>query len=762
MAHRHHIPPPSLLCLLTTLLSVATSAVEAFRSCRCRCRCARPSPSLPFPLLPFPSLSDVFNDHVINEPDCKRITALCSTSPGKETQTRRKRRRKSFGRPKRLKNPETLETWRVFGIGVHPDDLSSYLVVGRQKRGSVSPRPAERTYLSKSVLEALLARLRIKSFEVVESTSDDGSRSIESFPPELKDVRIVRRSVDARRRKGSDPNYVYVLDVVLTKQSAADLRLTHQPGRLERLKSGDVVPGPDESVDGNEEATKPRVLIVGAGPAGLFCALHLARSGFKPIVLERGQPVEARGRSIGALIHRRSLDSESNFSFGEGGAGTWSDGKLTTRIGRNGGPVRHVLETLVKYGAPNRILVDGAPHLGTDNLIRLCMNMRQGLEAMGGEIHFGSRVSKFIVDGGSVKSVEVEMQEQSGESTATRTFHGDCGVVLATGHSARDMYYNLHDSGVTLEPKSFACGFRIEHPQSFINEKQYGRDWGPRALTKKASTDRANAEHFAQFDGAKSDQHKGTLPVASYRLATNEAWDGEANRGAFSFCMCPGGQIVPSSTEAEELCINGMSFSLRDSKWANSALVVTVDANDSILEGYRETHGPLAGLEFQREMERRAFAFGGRDLSAPVQRLTDFVSKKVSKSVPESSYRLGVKSAPLHDIYPKPLYNALVDAITTKFDAQMPGFLREDALLHGVETRTSSPVRIPRDTETLQALGVRDLYPCGEGAGYAGGIVSAAVDGLLVADAICKERYPSLKSSFFPQTDKVSGVGFDY
>lgn len=296
-------------------------------------------------------------------------------------------------RSKRVKDPETLETWRLFGLGVHPDNLSSYIVVGKQKRGSVSPRPAERTYLSKPVLEALLARLRIKSFEVVESELDDGSRSIESFPPELKDVRIVRRSVDARRRKGSDPNYVYVLDVVLTKQSAADLRLSHQPSlRLERLKSGDDTPGQDESVDGyNEEATKPRVIIVGAGPAGLFCALHLARSGFKPIVLERGQPVEARGRSIGALIHRRSLDSESNFSFGEGGAGTWSDGKLTTRIGRNGGPVRHVLDTLVEYGAPNRILVDGAPHLGTDNLIRLCMNMRRGLEAMGGEIHFGSR-----------------------------------------------------------------------------------------------------------------------------------------------------------------------------------------------------------------------------------------------------------------------------------------------------------------------------------------------------------------------------------
>jgi len=227
--------------------------------------------------------------------------------------------------------------------------------------------------------------------------------------------------------------------------------------------------------------------------------------------------------------------------------------------------------------------------------------------------------------------------------------------------------------------------------------------------------------------------------------------------------MCPGGQIVPSSTEAEELCINGMSFSLRDSKWANSALVVTVDANDTILEGYRETHGPLAGLEFQREMERRAFAFGGRDLSAPVQRLTDFVNKKVSESVPESSYRLGVKSAPLHDIYPEPLYNALVDAITTKFDAQMPGFLREDALLHGVETRTSSPIRVPRDAETLQALGVKDLYPCGEGAGYAGGIVSAAVDGLLIADAICKQKYPSrYKCSLFSQTDKGSGVGFEY
>ncbi|KAL3788549.1 hypothetical protein ACHAW5_009395 [Stephanodiscus triporus] len=484
-------------------------------------------------------------------------------------------------------------------------------------------------------------------------------------------------------------------------------------------------------------------------------------------------PVEARGKSIGALIHRREIDPESNFSFGEGGAGTWSDGKLTTRIGRNSGPVRFVLETLVKYGAPEKILVEGSPHLGTDNLVRLLRNMRADLRSMGGEIHFGARADKFIIKDGTIEGVgaactpvreraRANDSEELGDPTPglepTKVFRGDA-VVLATGHSARDVYYELHNLGVKLEAKGFAVGFRVEHPQPLINEIQYGKDWGGRVITGRLSTDSANAEHFAK-DAKHYVSHEGTLPVASYRLATNEAFDGISNRGAYSFCQCPGGQIVPSSTEDGELCINGMSFSKRDSMWANSALVVTVSPNDAILEPW-SAHGCLAGMEFQRDMERKAFMLEGGDMSAPVQRLTDFVDRKLSQCVPSSSYRLGVKSAECHDIYPEPLYNALRNAIVTHFDKQMPGFLCDEALLHGVETRTSSPVRVLRDSTTLQAIGVDNLFPSGEGAGFAGGIVSAAVDGLLVADAI--------KAKFFAHNNETklfdgnfASVGYEY
>ena len=300
------------------------------------------------------------------------------------------------------------------------------------------------------------------------------------------------------------------------------------------------------------------------------------------------------------------------------------------------------------------------------------------------------------------------------------------------------------------------------------------------------STDAINNEHFAKddTDNDESVSHTGRLPVASYRLATNEAFDGELNRGAYSFCMCPGGQIVPSSTEEGELCINGMSFSKRDSVFANSAMVVTVDPDDKILEQYRKDHGNLAGLEFQRDMERKAFELGGGDMRAPVQRLTDFVDQRITESVPPSSYRLGVKPAELHDIYPEPIYNALVHAIVNNFEKQMPGFLCNDAILHGVETRTSSPVRVLRDKETLQASGVDNLFPSGEGkemissqlyhcrtfsnklyifyvgAGFAGGIVSAAVDGLMVANAI-KTKFAASEdesTSFF----SGKAVGFEY
>ncbi|KAL3821813.1 hypothetical protein ACHAXA_003315 [Cyclostephanos tholiformis] len=696
-----------------------------------------------------------------------------------------------------------VEVWRIYGIDVYPDDLvrgtsSSTSSEGGSTSTSTS-LPPDRAYLTPPVLSSLLSRLRIDKTEFypLPSTSSSSSSSSSSsyplLPPQLADARVVRRSIDARRRKGSDPKYSYVIDVTIARgiDAERELNLIHRPGRTERVAfvrggprkgmtavDDPIIIAPSSSNDGATDdihVGRPRIIIVGAGPAGLFCALSLASTGkFVPIVLERGMPVEARGKSIGALIHRREIDPESNFSFGEGGAGTWSDGKLTTRIGRNSGPVRFVLETLVKYGAPEKILVEGSPHLGTDNLVRLLRNMRTDLRSMGGEIHFGSRADKFHIKDGTIEGVGVTCTSVNERARANNSggrenstsqresnkiyFSGDA-VVLATGHSARDVYYELHESGVKLEAKGFAVGFRVEHPQRLINEIQYGKDWGSRVITNRISTDSVNAEYFAK-DANHSNSHEGFLPVANYRLATNEAFDGISNRGAYSFCQCPGGQIVPSSTEKGELCINGMSFSKRDSLWANSALVVTVSPNDSILEPW-SAHGCLAGLEFQRDMERKAFMLGGGDMRAPVQRLTDFVDGKLSESVPSSSYRLGVKSAECHNIYPAPLYHAMKNAIVTTFDKQMPGFLCDEALLHGVETRTSSPVRVLRDSTTLQAIGVDNLFPSGEGAGFAGGIVSAAVDGLFVAEAIKAKFYANNSESIF-FVGSTASVGFDY
>jgi len=725
-------------------------------------------------------------------------TRLNDTTPSKTSYTqktknvRRSKRNKGRRRPGKkrhledLKNPNELETWRIYGIDVNPDALvPSQSMPDKGKGREKDSIPPERSYLTPSVLSSLQARLRLKP----DDTSNLSSGSVDrndmiSFPPQLKDVRVVRRSIDARRRKGADPKYTYVIDITISREVARDLALSHQPGRIERMGNGkerrSTKINPKEmpiGVGGPETPrSKPKIIIVGGGPAGLFCALSLASSGlFTPILLERGQPVEGRGRSIGALIHRRTLDPESNFSFGEGGAGTWSDGKLTTRIGRNSGSVRFVLETLVKYGAPKRILVEGAPHLGTDNLVRLLRNMRTDLRAMGGQIHFGSCVNKFHIEDRIIKGVDakcIPVIERSNvkndvgsknvtslQEETTKTFAGDA-VVLATGHSARDVYYELQGLGVGLEAKGFAVGFRVEHPQCLINEIQYGKDWGGRVFTRRLSTDTTNTQHF-ENEADDHESHTGTLPVASYRLATNKAFDGDSNRGAYSFCQCPGGQIVPSSTEEGELCINGMSFSKRDSQWANSALVVTVSPDDPILDTYRMAHGSLAGLEFQRDMERKAYELGGGGMRAPVQRLTDFVNQKKSGSVPSSSYRLGVKSAVCHDIYPQPIYNALSFAIVHHFDKQMPGFLCDQALLHGVETRTSSPVRVPRDLNTLKASGLDNLFPAGEGAGFAGGIVSAAVDGLMVANAIKTNFFASDENSLFVDKDRAS-VGFNY
>ena len=696
------------------------------------------------------------------------------------------------------------QRWRLFGVEVHPDDLGLNAVSpmeGRSKRRNIKENeyeafPPEKAYLTKPVLDALMANLRIKRNEDdndISQSSADIETPVTVLPKELKDARVVRRSLDARkkrRRGGFGPRYNYVVDIEVSPVNAQKLRLKHRPGLMERISSQDDTKSlheklSDESSGDEESPSKPVVAIVGAGPAGLFCALSLAREGHcKPILFERGQPVESRGKDIGALMHRRSIDSESNFAFGEGGAGTWSDGKLTTRIGRNQGPVRSVLETLVEYGAPEKILVDGAPHLGTDNLVRLLRNMRLDLRKLGGEIRFGARMTKLLVEGGAVSGVEVEYRKAVERSVGgaevgevyegTEIIHTDA-VVLATGHSARDTYEELHKAGIQLEPKGFATGFRVEHPQRIINQIQYGNEWGPSVVTGKSVTDQTNQQFFDNLP-SKDDEEgnsageahpRGRLPVASYRLATDKAFDGDSNRGAYSFCMCPGGQIVPASTEPEEVCVNGMSFSKRDSLWANSALVVTVSPDDPVLEEYREKYGVLAGIAFQREMERAASVMGGGNLTVPVQRLTDFIAERPSTSAPPSSYRLGVKPSACHEIYPKPLVKALQDALVNHFERQMPGYVCDEGLLHAVETRTSSPVRVSRDAETYQAIGCKRLFPAGEGAGFAGGIVSAAVDGMMVADAVLDEfnfirHDESEAEGEGKRRNKKAAVGFEY
>lgn len=689
-----------------------------------------------------------------------------STDPAKSTKKKKniKKRTVSNGSTKNV-------TWRIFGIDVDPDLLGeSSIAMDKNDQGIV---PLDKMYLSQPVVDSLLKRLKLDRSPKQKQLLNDVK-----IPTQIDDIRVVRRSLDARKKRRSidctGPKYTYVLDVDL----ASSVELKHQPGRNE-IVSDDMksikygYKEHESDIDKNASKELPKVIVVGAGPAGLFCALSLAQSGkCKPIVLERGQSVESRGKDIGALIHRQTINSESNFAFGEGGAGTWSDGKLTTRIGRNSMSVRHVLETFVKYGAPEKILIDGSPHLGTDNLVKLLRNMRIDLRNMGGEVRFGAKVTRINVDEDTNSIVGVDViysksdergielnAEHASVKDAKETIFADA-VVLATGHSARDVYEELHRVGIQLEPKGFATGFRIEHPQKIINQIQYGNEWGAQAYSGKKVTDELNMEFFRRLNN--ENDHVGRLPVSSYRLATDKAFDGSKFRGAYSFCMCPGGQIVPASTDPNEVCVNGMSFSRRDSVWANAALVVTVDPNDPILESYQEKYGVLAGIAFQRDMERRASEMGGGNLCVPVQRLTDFVNGVASTTAPSSSYRLGTKPSPCHEIYPEPLTAALRDAVVNHFERSMPGFLCEDALLHAVETRTSSPLRVARDPESLQAIGKKGLFPSGEGAGFAGGIVSAAVDGHIVGDAVLDFLYEQNHGNSIIQRKTQNGIGFDY
>jgi len=431
---------------------------------------------------------------------------------------------------------------------------------------------------------------------------------------------------------------------------------------------------------------KPQVIIVGAGPAGLFAALRLIELGFKPIIFERGKNVHDRKRDI-AKIHREHIvDPDSNYGFGEGGAGTFSDGKLYTRSKKRGN-IRRILEILYANGALPEILIDAHPHIGTNMLPGIISTIREKVIAAGGEIHFNSRVADLLV----------ENERCTGIMLSDTTIVEAEAVILATGHSAREIYELLYEKGISIEAKTFAVGVRAEHPQVLIDSIQYNQPVrGP------------------------------YLPPATYSFVEQVE-----QRGVYSFCMCPGGIMVPAATAPGEMVINGMSPTKRNTRFANSGMVVEIRPED--LYEFRHL-GVFAGLEFQRSIERLCFSLNGKTQFAPAQRMADFVNNQFSQDLPETSYHPGLVSVPLHDKLPKRIRTRLQEAFKL-IDKKAHGYLTNEAIIVGVESRTSSPIRIPRNEETLEHVKISSLYPCGEGAGYAGGIVSSAMDGERCAEA---------------------------
>lgn len=493
---------------------------------------------------------------------------------------------------------------------------------------------------------------------------------------EILAYRIFKRSLDARKK--DNIHSVYVVDVEVKNEK----RL------LEKNKDKHISITPDleyKMMQGTD-APQKRPVVVGFGPAGMFAGLLLAEMGLRPIVLERGGDVDSRKAAVDTFWSTGRLDVENNVQFGEGGAGTFSDGKLTTRI--KDPRCRKVLEEMVDAGAPEEILYDAKPHIGTDLLRGVVKNIREKIKSLGGEVHFFAKVTGFDWKEEQVQAVLLE----NGERIETED------VVLALGHSARDTFTMLYEEQFALEQKPFAMGVRIEHPQEMINAAQYG-------------------ETAAQ------------LPAADYRLT----YTTQKGRGVYTFCMCPGGYVVAAASEAGRLAVNGMSEHARDGKNANSALLVQVYPED-----FGSEH-PLAGMFFQRELEEKAFAAGGGDFTAPTERVSSFLQRDLPESTEiEASYRPSVKECHMDDIFPAFMTEALREALPA-MGRKLKGFDRGDALLTAVESRSSSPIRILRD-ETGMSMRYKGIYPAGEGAGYAGGIVSAAVDGILAAERIA-EKY---------------------
>lgn len=488
----------------------------------------------------------------------------------------------------------------------------------------------------------------------------------------VNDWKIVKRSVDARKRD-------IIINLTVRVASGDDMNV-----------SSGYVPVEFTDVSGSEHT----VLIVGAGPAGLFAALECIRLGLRPIVLERGKDVDARRLDIATLNRERKIDPESNYCFGEGGAGTFSDGKLYTRSKKRGNPTE-VLSLLVQHGADENILIDSHPHIGSDRLPAIMKSIRQTIIDSGGEVHFRTKVESLIIQDGSVIGVVTSNWDKvMGEA-----------VVLATGHSARDVYRSLARDGVRMEAKGLAVGVRLEHPQKTVDCIQYHNSAG-----------------------------RGRwLPAAEYNFVTQI--DG---RGVYSFCMCPGGVVVPAGSGSEELVVNGMSASARSSIWANSGMVVELRPGDFPEYAGR---GEFEMLDLVEDLEKEFYEKSGKSIVAPAQRMKDFVEGKDSKNLPPSSYLPGLYEARMDQLLPPFIAKRLQKGFS-EFGRKAKGFLTNDAVLIGLESRTSSPVRIPRDKETLCHTDVNGLYPAGEGAGYAGGIVSAAIDGIRCARSIKQKLKP--------------------
>ncbi|HEY0057330.1 MAG TPA: FAD-binding protein [Pedobacter sp.] len=510
----------------------------------------------------------------------------------------------------------------------------------------------------------------IKEIELVLLPSEAGNEEIinkkaasllKLSPDRISSVKILKRSIDARSRQVV---YRLKVEVYIDEKPPFEIAITNYPN----------------------VADKKSVIIVGAGPAGLFAALRCIELGLKPIILERGKDVKQRRRDLANINKQGLINPESNYCYGEGGAGTYSDGKLYTRSNKRG-DIQYVLKTLVAHGAEPDITVDARPHIGTNKLPQIIIAIRESILNAGGVVQFDSKVDDLLINTGVLKGVKLS----SGE-----VFHSD-SVILATGHSARDIYDLLAKKHLLLEAKPFALGVRIEHPQEIIDKAQY---------------------HCEVRDPY--------LPPSSYSFVEQIE-----NRGVFSFCMCPGGIIAPCSTDYKEIVVNGWSPSKRNNPYANSGTVVQVNLDDVPAS----LDDPLALLNFQSQIEQKAYQAGGGSLVAPAQRMIDFVEGRLSVDLPKNSYLPGTRSAPLIDILPDFINKRLKKALPV-FGQKMKGYYTNEAILVGIESRTSSPVRIPRDKTSLQHPQLKGLFPCAEGAGYAGGIVSAAIDGMNCAEAV--------------------------